>query len=136
MEKTNVMDFRIAYASTIHNIIPGINDYENICNITGLEKPTIGIDEKGVYWYFVDSTILDHITDPNSGDYQDPFFMDDHVFSSPSRSVPLLLKIIFSKLPDRKPCPWLPQIRFVGIHYILTLVTEKEIVVYFHPKHN
>jgi len=81
LEKTNVMDFRIAYASTIHNIIPGINDYENICNITGLEKPTIGIDEKGVYWYFVDSTILDHITDPNSGDYQAPFFMDPMVHS-------------------------------------------------------
>lgn len=75
LNRMNIHDFRIAYSSTMHNIFPGINDHKNIGNITGVEKPKIGKDNNGYFWYFVDETLAPHIVDPNENDHQIMFFM-------------------------------------------------------------
>jgi len=76
LDKTNVPNFRIFFTSNAHKLIPGINNYKNIGNITGVEKPRLSSDEKGTYWYFIDESLANHIVDPHEPAHQIMFFMD------------------------------------------------------------
>lgn len=76
LNQTNVSNFRIFWSSNAHKLIPGINDHKNVGNLTGVEKPRLGSDEKGVHWYFVDESLANHIVSPDEEDHQVMFFMD------------------------------------------------------------
>ena len=78
---TNVRSFHMFLPTTVHKLMPGINDREGLININCVEPARLGSDEKGVYWYFVDTSLWENITSPQEDELckQDRFYLDPNV---------------------------------------------------------
>ena len=78
---TNIRSFHMFLPATIHKLIPGINDIEELININCVEPARLGTDAKGVYWYFVDTSLWENITSPEQDALckMDRFYLDPKV---------------------------------------------------------
>ena len=74
---------RPGYTSNLHLMIPGANDIPGLCNITGLEKPTIKVDEHGIYWQYPDNAFGGQLVSKDMGEESQNihFFLDPTVHS-------------------------------------------------------
>ena len=78
LDRTNIRSFHMFLPTNIHKLIPGINDRIRLGNINCVEPARLGEDEKGVYWYFVDTALWENITSPQEEKLvkQEKFYMD------------------------------------------------------------
>ena len=78
LDTTNIRSFHIFFPANIHKLIPGINDHHGLANLNGIETPRVGKDDRGTYWYFVDSSLIENIVSPTENDHvkQINFFLN------------------------------------------------------------
>lgn len=79
--ETNIRSFHMFLPATIHKLVPGINDHDGLININCVEPARLGTDQKGVYWYFVDTSLWENLTSPEQDEQckMDRFYLDPKV---------------------------------------------------------
>lgn len=75
----NFLDFRPCTSVGMHKLFPNVNKKLNLLNIDGLEKPKVGVDKNGPFWYYSDANLLMHIVDPKEKIPNVHFFLDPKI---------------------------------------------------------
>ena len=75
--------FRPGWCANFHVLVPGINDIPGVCNLDGLEKPTIGIDNTGIFLQYTDNTFGGNIVSQERASTSaiDNFFLEPKLLS-------------------------------------------------------